>query len=219
MFFLDCEIVICLFGEEVWLVFDELCVECCMGCLVWMLYEVFGDIWVVCCNLYLQDDLFDNLKCCVLLIEVLNYCLIEIGKCCSVDFIEYCDDVGCECVLCVEMFEIVVQCVVNEFVDEFDKMVELCCCVIKVFGCCMQKDNICFDGLLCVLYVIDVIDWCVEYLFVVLMFDIEVEIVGLIKVCFEFGLIVILCGGGIGYMGGVVLFMLFFVVINIEKFE
>ena len=45
-----------------------------------MLYEVLGDIWVVQRNPYLQDDLLDNPKRRVLLVEALQHRLSEIQK-------------------------------------------------------------------------------------------------------------------------------------------
>ena len=45
-----------------------------------MLYEVLGDIWVVQRNPYLQDDLLDNPKRRLLLVEALHHRLGEVQQ-------------------------------------------------------------------------------------------------------------------------------------------
>ena len=61
-----------------------------------------------------------------------------------------------------------------------------------------------FDGLARVSHVTDATDWRVEYPFVVLNPDTEIEIAALVKACIELGLTVIPRGGGTGYTGGAI---------------
>src|ERR1700677_3395814 len=78
--FSDREIVLRLLGEPMCALLDELRHERRTGRSARMLYEVLGDIWVVRRNPYLQDDLLDNPKRRVLLIEALHHRLSEIEK-------------------------------------------------------------------------------------------------------------------------------------------
>src|SRR4051812_31209347 len=78
--FSDREIVIRLLGSRAWQLLDKLRGERRTGRSARMLYEVLGDIWVVQRNPYLQDDLLDNPKRRVLLIEALHHRLAEVQK-------------------------------------------------------------------------------------------------------------------------------------------
>ncbi|WP_296442815.1 FAD-binding oxidoreductase, partial [Rhodoferax sp. UBA5149] len=81
------------------------------------------------------------------------------------------------------------------------------------------KDNIKFDGLSRVSHVTDATDWRVEYPFVVLTPDTEIEMAGLVKGCIDLGLTIIPRGGGTGYTGGAIPLTWKSVVINTEKLE
>ena len=67
--FSDREIVIRLLGEHAWELLNRLREERRTGRSARMLYEVLGDVWVVQRNPYLQDDLLDNPKRRVLLVD------------------------------------------------------------------------------------------------------------------------------------------------------
>jgi hypothetical protein len=64
--------VIRLLGERAWGVLNQLRGERRTGRSARMLYEVLGDIWVVQRNPYLQDDLLDNPKRRVQLVDALQ---------------------------------------------------------------------------------------------------------------------------------------------------
>jgi FAD/FMN-containing dehydrogenase len=81
------------------------------------------------------------------------------------------------------------------------------------------NDNIKFDGLSRVSHVTDATDWRVEYPFVVLTPDTEVEMAGLVKGCIDLGLTIVPRGGGTGYTGGAVPLTWKSAVINTEKLE
>ncbi|HEY3048336.1 MAG TPA: FAD-binding oxidoreductase, partial [Polaromonas sp.] len=81
------------------------------------------------------------------------------------------------------------------------------------------KDNIKFDGLSRVSHVTDATDWRVEYPFVVLTPDTELEMAGLVKGCIDLGLTIVPRGGGTGYTGGAVPLSWKSAVINTEKLE
>jgi FAD/FMN-containing dehydrogenase/Fe-S oxidoreductase len=217
--FSDREIVIRLLGNEAWDALAELRAERRTGRSARMLYEVLGDIWVVRRNPYLQDDLLDNPKRRVLLIEALHHRLSEIEKRRRADLTEHGDEAGVDRAARVETLVVAARRAVDDFANEFDKTAELRRRSTKVLGRVTQKDNIKFDGLSRVSHVTDATDWRVEYPFVVLTPDTEAEIAGMIKACFELGLTVIPRGGGTGYTGGAVPLTPFSAVINTEKLE
>ncbi|HEX6571706.1 MAG TPA: DUF3683 domain-containing protein, partial [Steroidobacteraceae bacterium] len=78
--FSDREIVIRLLGPEGWALLDDLRAERRTGRSARMLYEVFGDIWVVRRNPYLEQDLLDNPRRREQLIEALHHRLGDIEK-------------------------------------------------------------------------------------------------------------------------------------------
>ncbi|WP_250508546.1 FAD/FMN-binding oxidoreductase [Caballeronia sp. GACF4] len=217
--FSDREIVMRLLGDEAWAALDELRGERRTGRSARMLYEVLGDIWVVRRNPYLQDDLLDNPKRRVLLVEALNHRLAEIEKRRNADLSQHGDDAGQERAARVQLLVAAARRAVDDFSAEFGRMAELRRRASRVLGKQTQKDNIKFDGLSRVSHVTDATDWRVEYPFVVLTPDTEAEIAGLIKACFELGLTVIPRGGGTGYTGGAIPLTPFSAVINTEKLE
>jgi FAD/FMN-containing dehydrogenase/Fe-S oxidoreductase len=68
-------------------------------------------------------------------------------------------------------------------------------------------------------HVTDATDWRVEYPFVVLTPDTEVEMAGMVKACIELGLTIVPRGGGTGYTGGAIPLTWKSAVINTEKLE
>ena len=78
--FSDREIVIRLLGERSWELLDKLRLERRTGRSARMLYEVLGDIWVVQRNPYLQDDLLDNSRRRMQLVDALKHRLGEVQK-------------------------------------------------------------------------------------------------------------------------------------------
>jgi len=220
--FSDREIVIRLLGEHAWAVLDELRAERRTGRSARMLYEVLGDIWVVRRNPYLQEDLLDNPKRRALLIDALDHRLNEIEKRSRADLSNRGGDqagAGRERAMRVEALVLAARNAVRDFAAEFKQTSDLRRRTLKVLGRHTQKDNIRFDGLSRVSHVTDATDWRVEYPFVVLTPDTELEIANMIKGCFELGLTVIPRGGGTGYTGGAVPLTPFAAVINTEKLE
>ncbi|MGF6570472.1 FAD/FMN-containing dehydrogenase/Fe-S oxidoreductase [Paraburkholderia sp. GAS333] len=217
--FSDREIVIRLLGNDAWDALAELRAERRTGRSARMLYEVLGDIWVVRRNPYLQDDLLDNPKRRAMLIEALHHRLSEIEKRRRADLVQHGDEAGIDRAARVETLVQAARRAVDEFASEFQKTYDLRRRATKVLGKVTEKDNIKFDGLSRVSHVTDATDWRVEYPFVVLTPDTEVEIAGMIKACFELGLTVIPRGGGTGYTGGAVPLTPFSAVINTEKLE
>jgi FAD/FMN-containing dehydrogenase/Fe-S oxidoreductase len=177
-----------------------------------MLYEVLGDIWVVQRNPYLQDDLLDNPKRRVLLVQALLHRLTEIEKRRSPDLEPQRD------ALVVKLLQAASQ-AVQAFDASFVETATLRRQAQKVLAKLTAKDNIKFDGLSRVSHVTDATDWRVEYPFVVLTPDTEAEMAGLVKGCIELGLTIIPRGGGTGYTGGAIPLTWKSVVINTEKLE
>jgi FAD/FMN-containing dehydrogenase/Fe-S oxidoreductase len=210
--FSDREIVMRLLGEGMWGLLDELRKERRTGRSARMLYEVLGDIWVVQRNPYLQDDLIDNPRRRRQLVAALYHRLNEIDRRRNpeADGERYAR-VG-------ELLESV-QAAVRNFEMQFIAWVQLRRKARRALGRHTRADNIRFDAYARASHVTDATDWRVEYPFVVLMPDAEIEIPGLVRDCIELGFTLIPRGGGTGYTGGAVPLTALSAVINTEKLE
>ena len=210
--FSDREIVIRLLGEDSWRVLDALRAERRTGRSARMLYEVLGDVWVVQRNPYLQEDLLDNPKRRQLLIDALAHRLNEIDKR-REPTVDADRDGKVGLLLAAAR-----QCVAS-FEQSFRDMYDLRKRAKKLFARITRDDNVNFDAFARVSHVTDATDWRVEYPFVVLAPDHEVEVPALVRACFELGLTVIPRGGGTGYTGSGVPLTPLSAVINTEKLE
>jgi hypothetical protein len=210
--FSDREIVVRLLGERAWTVLNELRTERRTGRSARMLYEILGDIWVVQRNPYLQDDLLDNPKRRVQLVDALKHRLAEVQKRRTPDV-----DSGRDAHVS-ELLSLVAN-AIAAFDAIFLKAAALRKETHKSLGKLTASDNIKFDGLSRVSHVTDATDWRVEYPFVVLTPDSEAEMAGLVKGCIELGLTIIPRGGGTGYTGGAIPLTWKSAVINTEKLE
>ncbi|MBK7051845.1 MAG: FAD/FMN-binding oxidoreductase [Rhodoferax sp.] len=210
--FSDREIVIRLLDERAWDLLNRLRDERRTGRSARMLYEVLGDIWVVQRNPYLQDDLLDNPKRRVLLVEALHHRLAEVQKRRTPEADPERD------ALVGELLKGAGQ-AVQAFDAAFVETATLRRKAQRVLNKLTAKDNIKFDGLSRVSHVTDATDWRVEYPFVVLTPDTEAEMAELVKGCIELGLTIIPRGGGTGYTGGAIPLTWKSVVINTEKLE
>ena len=209
--FSDREIVIRLLGVEVWDLLLRLRQERRTGRSARMLYEVLGDIWVVQRNPYLQDDLLDNPKRRRQLVEALHHRLGEVQNRRSNEDPERDALVG-------QLLEAASR-AVQAFNAEFEAIASLRKKTARQLKKYTANDNIKFDGLSRVSHVTDATDWRVEYPFVVLTPDTEVEMAGLVKGCIDLGLTIVPRGGGTGYTGGAVPLTWKSAVINTEKLE
>jgi len=210
--FSDREIVVRLLGERAWTVLNELRTERRTGRSARMLYEILGDIWVVQRNPYLQDDLLDNPKRRVQLVDALKHRLGEVQK-------RRTPDVDSDRDAHVSELLTLVANAIAAFDTIFLKAAALRKETQKALGKLTASDNIKFDGLSRVSHVTDATDWRVEYPFVVLTPDSEAEMAGLVKGCIELGLTIIPRGGGTGYTGGAIPLTWKSAVINTEKLE
>ncbi|MDO9277310.1 MAG: FAD/FMN-binding oxidoreductase [Polaromonas sp.] len=210
--FSDREVVIRLLGAHAWGLLNRLRDERRTGRSARMLYEVLGDVWVVQRNPYLQDDLLDNPKRRKLLVEALQHRLGEVEK-------RRTPDVDADRDAIVGELLALARAAVERFSASFKSMSDLRRQTERKLGKCTQKDNIKFDGLSRVSHVTDATDWRVEYPFVVLMPDTEVEMAGMVKGCIELGLTIVPRGGGTGYTGGAIPLTWKSAVINTEKLE
>ena len=210
--FSDREIVIRLLGELAWSWLDRLRDERRTGRSARMLYEVLGDIWVVQRNPYLLDDLLDNPKRRALLVEALHHRLDEVQK-------RRTPETDPERDALVGQLLEAATVAVQRFDASFGAVAALRRQTQRVLAKLTARDNIKFDGLSRVSHVTDATDWRVEYPFVVLTPDTEVEMAGLVKGCIELGLTIIPRGGGTGYTGGAIPLTWKSVVINTEKLE
>lgn len=209
--FSDREIVIRFLGEDIWQVLNDLRGERKTGRSARMLFEVLGDLWVVSRNPYLQDDLLENPKRRKALVDALNHRITEIDKRRSDS-----DKVGSAKVL--KLVEAARK-AVDKFEDDFKQTLALRKKAIAKLTKITRKDNVQFDGLARVSHVTDATDWRVEYPFLVINPDTELEIAALVRACIELGLTVIPRGGGTGYTGGAVPLTPLSAVINTEKLD
>ncbi|HQR98738.1 MULTISPECIES: FAD/FMN-binding oxidoreductase [unclassified Polaromonas] len=210
--FSDREVVIRLLGERAWDLLNLLRDERRTGRSARMLYEVLGDVWVVQRNPYLQDDLLDNPKRRRMLVEALQHRLSEVEKRRTPEADSQRDAIVGELLATA-------RAAVSRFSTSFEEMADLRRQTARRLGKFTLKDNIKFDGLSRVSHVTDATDWRVEYPFVVLTPDTEVEMAGLVKGCIELGLTIIPRGGGTGYTGGAIPLSWKSAVINTEKLE
>jgi FAD/FMN-containing dehydrogenase/Fe-S oxidoreductase len=210
--FSDREIVIRLLGAPAWEWLNRLRDERRTGRSARMLYEVLGDVWVVQRNPYLQDDLLDNPKRRVLLVEALHHRLSEVQKRRTPESDPERDALVGDL---LKAAGAAVQAFDAAFVETAALRRKTQRTLLKLTA----KDNIKFDGLSRVSHVTDATDWRVEYPFVVLTPDTEVEMAGLVKGCIDLGLTIIPRGGGTGYTGGAIPLTWKSVVINTEKLE
>jgi len=210
--FSDREVVIRLLGARAWELLNLLRGERHTGRSARMLYEVLGDIWVVQRNPYLQDDLLDNPKRRTLLVGALGHRLAEIEKRRTPDADPERDAIVGELLQDA-------RAAVGRFAASFEEVARLRQQAGRMLRKLTLKDNIKFDGLSRVSHVTDATDWRVEYPFVVLTPDTEVEMAGLVKACIELGLTIIPRGGGTGYTGGAIPLTWKSAVINTEKLE
>ncbi len=205
--FSDREIVIRFLGEQSWEILNSLRAERKTGRSARMLFEVLGDIWVVSRNPYLQDDLLDNPKRRKALIDALHHRIHAI------------DERGAAANDKVNKLVASAKQAIEKFADDFRQTYDLRKKALAKYSKITRKDNIQFDGLARVSHVTDATDWRVEYPFVVLNPDTEIEIAALVRASIELGLTVIPRGGGTGYTGGAIPLTPLSVVINTEKLD
>ena len=210
--FSDREVVIRLLGERAWELLNQLRGERQTGRSARMLYEVLGDVWVMQRNPYLQDDMLDNPKRRKLLVDALQHRLGEVEKRRTPGLYPQRDAVVGELLQAARD-------AVTRFATSFEEIYDLRRLASRKLGKLTQKDNIKFDGFSRVSHVTDATDWRVEYPFVVLTPDTEVEMAGLVKGCIDLGLTIVPRGGGTGYTGGAIPLTWKSAVINTEKLE
>jgi len=234
--FSDREIVIRLLGEPAWQLLGELRGERRTGRSARMLFEVLGDIWAVQRNPYLEDDLLDNPQRLRLLVQALRHRLNEIDRRRQLDFPvagaagadgadgagtatgSPADDAAARSERVGRLLAAATQ-AVGEFEARFAQVADLRKRAQRLLTAHTARDNIKFDALSRVSHVTDATDWRIEFPFVVLTPDSEVEIAGLVARCIDLGLTIIPRGGGTGYTGGAIPMTPMTAVINTEKLE
>ena len=210
--FSDREVVIRLLGARAWDLLNQLRGERQTGRSARMLYEVLGDVWVVQRNPYLQDDMLDNPKRRKQLVDALQHRLGEVEKRRTPGADSQRDSIVGELLQAARD-------AVTRFARSFEEMYDLRRLTERKLRKLTEKDNIKFDGLSRVSHVTDATDWRVEYPFVVLTPDTEVEMAGLVRGCIDLGLTIVPRGGGTGYTGGAIPLTWKSAVINTEKLE
>ncbi len=204
--FSDREIVIRFLGEKMWEVLNELRGSRRTGRSARMLFEVLGDMWVIQRNPYIQDDLLENKKRRVALIEALYHRLDQITNRADNN------------ALTLQLVDAAHQ-AVRRFEAWFPEQSKSRKKALKKLSAITRKDNIDFSGLARVSHVSDATDWRVELPFVVIAPDTEEETALIVKTCIELGLTIVPRGGGTGYTGGAVPLYEDSAVINTEKLE
>jgi len=204
--FSDREIVIRFMGEETWELVNELRSERRTGRSARMLYEFLGDIWVIKRNPFIQDDLLENQKRKMQLVEALHHRLRLIDK--------RAQDNEKTRRLLVSARQLLV-----EFEDWLISIANQRQRIGRKLRRISSRDNVDFSGLARVSHTTDATDWRVEYPMVVLKPDSEKEVAELVHACIDLGLTVIPRGGGTGYTGGAIPLYENTAVINLEKLE
>lgn len=204
--FSDREIVIRFLGETHWDTLNQLRGSRRTGRSARMLFEVLGDLWVVSRNPFIHDDLLQNPKRRISLIDALHHRL---------DQIIARADKNPQAIALVNA----AQAAIRKFEGEFAAEEALRHKTQQRLSRITRADNIDFGGLAKVSHVTDASDWRVEYPFVVLTPDSEAEMAKIVKACVELGLGIIPRGGGTGYTGGAVPLKTHCAVINTEKLD
>ncbi len=229
--FSDREIVWRLLGERGWALISELRQERKTGRSARMLYEILGDIWVVRRNPYLQDDLIANPRRRKELVDALFHRLKEIDRrrdspeaaaaIATPPTASLTEELKPEQVRDRRVAELIglTTSAIRQFEFDLDEAQGLRKKVRRRLARVTDVQNIKFDGLSRVSHVTDATDWRVEYPFVVLTPDTEIEMAALVKACIELELTIIPRGGGTGYTGGAVPLTPRSVVVNTEKLE
>ncbi len=229
--FSDREIVWRILGKRGWELISELRQERRTGRSARMLYEILGDIWVVSRNPYLQDDLIANPRRCQQLVDALLHRLKEIERrrdtpsslpsVASAQALQPAQDPRPELVRDRRVAELISLATkaIKQFEFDLNEAQGLRKKVRRRLARVTDPQNIKFDGLSRVSHVTDATDWRVEYPFVVLTPDTELEMAALVKACVELELTIIPRGGGTGYTGGAVPLTPRSAVINTEKLE
>ncbi len=204
--FSDREIVIRFLGEEGWDILNLLRGQRRTGRSARMLFEVLGDMWVICRNPYIQDDLLESEKRWGSLVHALNHRLEQI---------EARAEGRTETLRLLAM----ARQAVREFEAWLPRQRDLRRRALKRLSRHTRRDNIDFGGLARVSHVTDATDWRVELPFVVITPDREEEVAPLVAACIELGLTIIPRGGGTGYTGSAVPLYTDSAVINTEKLD
>jgi FAD/FMN-containing dehydrogenase/Fe-S oxidoreductase len=215
--FSDREIVVRLLGEDAWQRILALQSERRTGRSARMLFEIFGDIWAVERNPYLQDDLLENPGRQRALIGALHHRLREIGRrqgtATEAGATESMRDQNVSLVLEST------RAAIERFSDSFSQTAALRRRVARRMARVTRSDNVRFDGYARVSHVTDATDWRVEYPFVVLYPETELEVAQMVRACIELDLPIIPRGGGTGYTGGAIPLDARSAVINTEKLD
>ncbi|MCI0504733.1 MAG: DUF3683 domain-containing protein, partial [Gammaproteobacteria bacterium] len=171
-----------------------------------MIFEVLGDMWVIKRNPYIQDDLLENPKRHASLTHALHHRLDQVVA--RADGNQHALALAGAC-----------RKAVREFEAWFPRQKQLRHSVIRRLSRVTHKDNIHFDGHARVSHVTDASDWRVEFPFVVITPDTEMEMAEVVQACIDLGLTIIPRGGGTGYTGGAVPLKDNCAVINTEKLD
>ena len=204
--FSDREIVLRLMGSEWWEILNRLRGERRTGRSARMLFEVLGDIWVVKRNPYLQDDLLENPRRKLQLVQAMQHRLEQIERRADANK------------LALSLLARARE-TVGEFEAWLEKLDRDRKRIARRLARVTHRDNIDFSGLARVSHATDATDWRVEYPMVVLSPATEAEIAELVHACIELGLTIIPRGGGTGYTGGAIPLHAETAVINLEKLE
>jgi FAD/FMN-containing dehydrogenase/Fe-S oxidoreductase len=204
--FSDREIVLRLLGQPAWDLISELRAERRTGRSARMLYEVLGEMWVVLRNPYLEDDLIEHPRRRAQVLAGMRRRLDEIEARRGDN-----DKVAGLLGAAREALE--------RFAAAFDETRALRATARRRLGRVTRRDNVCFDGFARVSHVTDATDWRVEYPFVVVAPDTEIEVLPVVRTLIALGLTIIPRGGGTGYTGGALPLTRRSAVLNTEKLE
>jgi len=204
--FSDREIALRYLGDEGWAMILALRDKRRTGQSARMLFEVLGDIWVIDRNPFIQEDLLNNRKRRLALVEALRHRIGQIEG-------RHSEDARVDSLISITNKAIL------KFETRLSEMQTHRKKVRKSLRSVTHEDNVRFDGLSRVSHVTDATDWRVELPFVVLTPDSEAELPSIVKKCIELNLTIVPRGGGTGYTGGAIPLHARTAVINLEKLD
>ncbi len=202
----DREVVLRLLDQEAWDDLNSLREERRTGRSARWLFEIFGQIWAISRNPYLQEDLFRHPK---------RRRAVREKHEDRLRFIEQRAD-GNERVLAIARKT---RRLVETFQRSFTEVRRDRRRAVRRLSRATARANIHFSPFMKVAHMTDATDWRMEIPFAVITPDTEAEIGAVVRGCADLGLSVIPRGGGTGLCGGAVPLFPRSVVINTEKLD
>lgn len=205
--FSDKEIVLKYFDQETWDIVDQLRHQRVTGRSAKLLFEIYGDLFIIDRNPYIYNDFYDNKAKRKRIHDLHKERLSIINNSSS-------DDISSDLVKkLVEKTRKVVDDFFNDFEAEKKRRKKIQSKLMES----TKAYNIRFSALDKVSHATDATDWRVEYAQVIVYPDSIKEMKGLVKAAKQLGLKIIPRGAGTGLTGGAIPVVKNTMIINTEK--